>query len=91
MTKEDHEDFKNSIKCWICDNDYVDNDAKVKDHCHITGGCAHRERKTSLKLNHKISVVFHKLKHYDSHLTMQELDKFNLRIRIRKIYERHYQ
>ena len=24
MTKEDNKDFKNSIKCWICDNDYVD-------------------------------------------------------------------
>ena len=25
ITKEDNEIFKNSIKCWICDNDYVDN------------------------------------------------------------------
>ena len=23
--KEDNEDFKNSTKCWICDNDYVGN------------------------------------------------------------------
>ena len=37
MTKEDHEDFKNSIKCWICDNYYINNDVKVGDHCHITG------------------------------------------------------
>ena len=29
--------IKNSTKCWICDNDYVDNDVKVRDHCHITG------------------------------------------------------
>ena len=36
MTKEDNEDFKNSTKCWICDNDYVDNDVKLRDHCHIT-------------------------------------------------------
>ena len=28
---------KNSAKCWICDNDYVDNDVKVRDHCHIPG------------------------------------------------------
>ena len=26
MTKEDNENSKNSTKCWICDNDYVDND-----------------------------------------------------------------
>ena len=37
MTKEDNEIFKNSTKCWICDNDYTDNDVKVRDHCHITG------------------------------------------------------
>ena len=37
MTKENNEDFKNSTKCWIRDNDYVDNDGKVLDHCHITG------------------------------------------------------
>ena len=37
MTKEDNEDFKNSAKCWICDNDYIGNDVKVRYHCHITG------------------------------------------------------
>ena len=26
MTKNDNEDFKSSIKCWICDNDYFDDD-----------------------------------------------------------------
>ena len=26
MAKENNKDFKNSTKCWICDNDYVDND-----------------------------------------------------------------
>ena len=35
MTEEDSENFKNSTKCWICDNDYVDNDVKVRDHCNI--------------------------------------------------------
>ena len=42
MTKKDNEDFKNSTKCWIYDNAYVDGDVKVRDHCHITGkyrGC----------------------------------------------------
>ena len=29
MTKEANEDFKNSTKCWICDNDYIDGDVKV--------------------------------------------------------------
>ena len=34
MNKEDNEDFKIPTKCWICENDYVDNDVKVRDHCH---------------------------------------------------------
>ena len=36
MTEEDDENFENSTKCWICDDDYVDTDVKVRDHCHIT-------------------------------------------------------
>ena len=45
MTKKDDEAFGNSTKCWNCDNDYVDSDAKVTDLCHITWkhrGSAHR-------------------------------------------------
>ena len=65
MTKEDNEDFKTSTKCWICDNDYVDNDVKVRDYCQITGkhrGSAHRDCNMNLKLNRKIPAVFHNLK-----------------------------
>ena len=35
MTKEDYKDFENSTKSWICHNDYVDNDVKVRDHYHV--------------------------------------------------------
>ena len=65
MTKEDNEDLKNFTKCWICDNDYVDNDLQVRDYCHISGkyrGSAHRDCNFILRLNHKIPVVFHNLK-----------------------------
>ena len=33
-------------------------------------------------LNHKISIIFHKLKKYDSHLIMQEQAKFNIKINV---------
>ena len=85
MTKQDNEDFKNSAKCWICDNDCIDTDVKVRDHCHITQkyrGSAHRDCNINLKLNQKIPIVFHNLKKYDSHITMQELGKFNLKISV---------
>ena len=72
-------------KCWICDNDYIDNNVKIKDNCHITGKYrdnAHKDCKINVKLNHKTPVVFHNLKTYDSHLIIQELDKFNLKINV---------
>ena len=37
MTKKDNKDFENLIKYCICDDDYIDGGAKVRDHCHITG------------------------------------------------------
>ena len=51
MTKEDNEDFKNSTKFWIFNNDYIDSDVKVRDHCRITGkyrGSVHRDYNINL-------------------------------------------
>ena len=36
MTKEDNKDFKIPTKCWICYNNYVDNNVRRRNHCHIT-------------------------------------------------------
>ena len=35
MTKEDDEDFENFTKRWIFHTAYVDDDVKLRDHCHI--------------------------------------------------------
>ena len=46
MTKEDNEYFENFTKYWICDNNVIDTDVKVKSYCHFTGkyrGSAHRD------------------------------------------------
>ena len=83
MTKKYNKDFKNSTKCWICDNDYVDNDVKkVTDLCHIMEnyrGSAHRDCNINLKSNNRIPTVFYNLKNYDSHLIMQELGKLKVK------------
>ena len=85
MTKKDNEDFRNSTKCRICDNESVDNDVKVRDHCHITGkyrDSAHRDCNINLKSNHNFTVVFYNLKNYYSHLIKKEPDKFHLKISV---------
>ena len=59
LTEEDNEDFKNSTKCWICDNNYVDNDVKLRDQCFIIGkyrSSGHRAFNINFKLNHKIMI-----------------------------------
>ena len=53
MTKEDNEDFENSTKCLICDNDYIDHNLKVRYYCHITGknrGSAQRDFNFNVRL-----------------------------------------
>ena len=83
MTRQDNEDFENSTKCWICDNNYIDTDVKVRDHCQITGKYIGSARKDCSKIkSHKITVVFYNLKYDASHLIMQELGKFNLTVNV---------
>ena len=83
MTKKDNEDFQNSTTCRICDNNYIDNDVKERNHCLIFGkykGSAHTDCNINFKLNHKIPAVFYNLKKCDTHLIMQELSKFILKM-----------
>ena len=45
MTKKYDDDFKNSAKCWICDNFYSESDVTPRYCCDITGkyrGSAHK-------------------------------------------------
>nr|DAC81289.1 TPA_asm: PolB [Corynactis coral adintovirus] len=79
MTEEDEERFAAAEECHICNKEYVEEDIRVRDHCHITGlyrGSAHRECNLLLRINPeemKIPVIFHNLKGYDSHFIMQEI------------------
>ena len=42
--KEEKERFHKETKCWMCNEEFNDEDVKVRDHCHFTGryrGAAH--------------------------------------------------
>ena len=70
MTKKDSEVFENSTKC---DNDYINNAVKVRDHCHSTGKyrvSASRDCNINVNLNYKSPAVFENAKNYDSYLIM---------------------
>ena len=63
-TTEENKKFERSNICWIC-NKLIENDYKVRDHCHISGkyrGAAHWSCNVDLKINKKLVMIFHNLK-----------------------------
>ena len=85
MNKEDNEDFENSTKFWICDNSHVDGDVKAVDHLHITGKYrwpVHRNCSINNELKIKKFRCIRQPINYDSHLIMQKLSNFSLKINV---------
>ena len=79
MTLEDEENYQNSMDCWICTNKIIDNNDKVRDHCHITGkyrGTGHRSCNCKLKISKILPNFAHNLQGYDGHLIFRELHKY---------------
>ena len=37
MTKKENKNYESSAECWVCDNSFVENNVKVRDHSHATG------------------------------------------------------
>ena len=74
FTPENEKEFINALNCWIC-GEYMGND-RVRDHCHFTGkfrGAACNSCNLKLKRQNNISVFFHNLAGYDSHLFIKRL------------------
>lgn len=77
ITDEDEENFNKAVKCHICDNKYVEQDIRARDHWHITGlyrGYTHQgcnDNYFKLKAEEiKIPIIFHNLRGHDSHFIM---------------------
>ena len=76
ITKEEEEEFKQASDCWICKKK-LNLEDRVRDHCHFTGryrGAAHNRCNLKYSKPNNISVFFHNLTGYDSHLFIKKLD-----------------
>ena len=74
FTKEDEKHFNKASDCWIC-GEYLGND-RVRDHCHFTGryrGPAHNSCNLEYRKPKSVSVFFHNLSGYDSHLFIKKI------------------
>ena len=75
ITAEEEEQFKQASNCWICGK-LLNIQDRVRDHCHFTGryrGAAHNICNLKYNKPNNISVFFHNLKGYDSHLFIKKL------------------
>ena len=83
MIEEEEKRFQSNNTCWICEK-LIDGE-KVRDRCHITGKfrvAAHWSCNINLRLTKKVPVIFHNLRGYDSDLIFNELDKFDVKIKV---------
>ena len=75
ITDEEEEQFNKASDCWICQKKLNIQD-RVRDHCHYTGryrGAAHNICNLKYSKQNNISVFFHNLTGYDSHLFIKKL------------------
>ena len=83
MSAGDEQRFQSSNKCWICDKLFDAGDNKVRDHCHVTGrfrASDHWSCNINLKLSKKVPVIFYNWKGFGSHLIMQGIGKFDVKV-----------
>ena len=76
ISKEEEEQFKQASNCWICGK-LLNIQDRVRDHCHFTGryrGAAHNICNLKYSKPNNISVFFHNLTGYDSHLFIKKLN-----------------
>ena len=74
FTEKDKKQFIKASYCWICGEE-LGND-RVRDHCHYTGryrGPAHNSCNLKYRKPESVSVFFHNLTGYDSHLFIKKL------------------
>ena len=88
LSDKDEMAFQYASKCHICERDFVENDVKVRDHCHILGcyrGAAHKNCNLGYRINPKtwkMPVFFHNLRGYDGHLIIHAIQTRHGRVRV---------
>ena len=76
ITDKEQEQFKQASNCWICGK-LLNLQDRVRDHCHFTGryrGAACNICNLKYCKPNNISVFFHNLSGYDSHLFIKKLN-----------------
>jgi len=76
LAPEEWEKFHHATQCHICEEPFVEDDTRVRDHCHLTGryrGPAHSNCNLNYKESFCIPIVFHNFSDYDSHFIIEKI------------------
>ncbi|XP_070169720.1 uncharacterized protein [Polyergus mexicanus] len=76
LTPDEWERFVNATRCSVCERPFESGDARVRDHCHLTGryrGPAHSNCNLNYKDTYVIPVFFHNLSGYDAHFIIKDV------------------
>ena len=85
LTNEEQNNHKNATNCYVCHCSFTTENHKFRDHCHVIGnyrGASCNKCNLGMKMTKTVSVIFHNLEGYDSHLLLQELEEFNKKISV---------
>ena len=83
MTPTDKKQFAEATHCYLCEEPFLSEQEKCRDHCHLSGKYRHAMHMTCnllFKPPTFIPVVFHGLRNFDSHIICQALGKYSGKI-----------
>ncbi|XP_025264492.1 uncharacterized protein LOC112637944 [Camponotus floridanus] len=76
LTPDEREIFASASRFYACERPFEADDARVCDHCHLTGGFrgpAHSACNLNYKDSYIIPVFFHNLSEYDAHFIIKDV------------------
>ncbi|KAL6416835.1 hypothetical protein ACFW04_013141 [Cataglyphis niger] len=76
LTADEQERFRDVTNCHVCEKPFESGDARVRDHCHLTGryrGPAHFSCNLNYKETYVIPIFFHNLSGYDAHFIIKDV------------------
>jgi hypothetical protein len=76
LTEQEELNHKLAKKCYLCNEEFLEDQIKTHDHSHRTGiyrGPAHVNCNLSYKVKKELPVFLHNLKNYDSTIIIKAL------------------
>ncbi|XP_070166522.1 uncharacterized protein [Polyergus mexicanus] len=76
LTPDEWERFMSATHCRVCEKPFESEDARVRDHCHLTGryrGPAHSNCNLNYKETYVMPIFFHNLSGYDAHFIIKDV------------------